>query len=153
MALAFTKAVNPVQSIVGMEKVKFIFGLVVLALAIMTGWQIASCELANIEFHEELRDIAAQGGAKIGLLSFRTDEELRDAVIHEAKRHDIQLESYTGDSGTHRHPASADHIPCGRLQIACEATWIFVHPPLPSVECEVNHGLTSRLTPFQSIYR
>ena len=93
MGLAFTKAVNPVQSIVGMEKVKFIFGLVVLALAIMTGWQIASCELANIEFHEELRDIAAQGGAKIGLLSFRTDEELRDAVIHEAKRHDIQLES------------------------------------------------------------
>ena len=93
MGLAFTKAVNPLQSIVGMKKVTFIFGLVVLALAIMTAWQIASCELANIEFHEELRDIAAQGGAKIGLLSFRTDEELRDVVIHEAKGHDIQLES------------------------------------------------------------
>jgi hypothetical protein len=73
-------------------KVKLILGLSVLALAVLTGWQIASCELVNLEFHEELRDLAAQGGAHIGLGSFRTDEELRDAVIREAKRHDIQLE-------------------------------------------------------------
>ena len=76
-----------------MGKVKLILGLAVLALAIIAGWQVASFELANLELHEDLRDLAAQGGAKIGLLSFRTDEELRDAVIHEAKRHDIQLES------------------------------------------------------------
>jgi hypothetical protein len=75
-----------------MGKVKLILGLTVLALAIIAGWQIASCELANFEFHEELRDLAAQGGARIGLSSFRTDEELRDAVIREAKRNDIQLE-------------------------------------------------------------
>jgi hypothetical protein len=75
-----------------MGKVKLILGLAVLALAIITGWQIASCELANLAFREDIRDIASQGGARIGLLSFNTDEELRDAVIREAKQHEIQLE-------------------------------------------------------------
>ncbi len=36
-----------------MGKVKLILGLAVLALAIIAGWQIASCELANLELHEE----------------------------------------------------------------------------------------------------
>lgn len=76
-----------------MRKVKLILGLAVLALAVIAGWQIASCELSNLEFHEELRDFAAQGGARIGLGSFRTDDELREAVIREAKKHDIKLES------------------------------------------------------------
>jgi len=75
-----------------MGRVKLILGLAVLALGIIAGWQIASCELANLEFHGELVDLAAQGGARIGLLSFNTDEELRDAVISKAKTHKIQLE-------------------------------------------------------------
>ena len=74
-----------------MGRAKLILGLAVLVLAILAGWQIASCELANLEFREELRDIAAQGGARIGLLSFNTDEELRNAVMREAKKHEIQL--------------------------------------------------------------
>ena len=75
-----------------MGKVKLLLGLAVLALAIIAGWQIASCELANLELHEDLRDLAAQAGARIGLLSFSTDEDLRDVVIRAAKRHEIQLE-------------------------------------------------------------
>jgi hypothetical protein len=75
-----------------MGKVKFSLGLVVLALAIISGWQITSYGLANLELHEDLRDLAAQAGARIGLVSFSTDEELRDAVIRDAKRHEIQLE-------------------------------------------------------------
>jgi hypothetical protein len=74
-----------------MQNAKLILGLVVLVLAIIAGWQMASCELANLQFREELRDIAAQGGARIGLLSFNTDAELREAVIREAKKHEIQL--------------------------------------------------------------
>lgn len=74
-----------------MRNAKLILGLAVLAFAIIAGWQIASCELTNLEFREELRDIAAQGGARIGLLSFNTDEELRNAVIRGAKKHEIQL--------------------------------------------------------------
>lgn len=76
-----------------MGKVKLILGLGVLALAIIAGWQIASCVLANLELQVDLRDLAAQAGARIGLVSFSTDEELRDAVIHKAKSHEIQLES------------------------------------------------------------
>lgn len=75
-----------------MGKVKLILGLVVLAVAIIAGWQIASCELANLELREDLRDLAAQTGAFIGLNSFSTDEDFRNAVIREAKKYGIQLE-------------------------------------------------------------
>lgn len=75
-----------------MRKVKLILGLAVLVLAIIAGWQIASCELASLELHEDLRDLAAQTGAHIGLNSFNTDEDFRNAVIRAAKRHEIQLE-------------------------------------------------------------
>jgi hypothetical protein len=75
-----------------MGKVKVILGLAVLVLAVVAGWQIASHELANLELTEEMRDMAVQTGAHIGLLSFKTDEEFRDAVIRAAKTHEIQLE-------------------------------------------------------------
>jgi hypothetical protein len=77
-----------------MGKVKLILGLAVLAVAIIAGWQIASCELADYEFREEMRDLSTQTGAHIGLLSFKTDEEFRDSVIRAAMRHEIQLEPY-----------------------------------------------------------
>ena len=50
-----------------MGKVKLILGLAVLALAGVAGWRIASCELANIELREDMRDLAAQVGSRIGL--------------------------------------------------------------------------------------
>jgi len=75
-----------------MGKVKLVFGLAVLGLVIIAGWQIASCELANAELTETLRDLSSQTGAHIGLGSFKTDEEFRDAVIREAKTHEIQLQ-------------------------------------------------------------
>lgn len=75
-----------------MGRMKLIVGLAVLALVIITGWQIASCELANAELTEALRDLSSQTSAHIGLGSFKTDEEFRDAVIREAKTHGIQLE-------------------------------------------------------------
>jgi len=92
MGSTFTNTINPVQSIVEMGKVKFILALAILALAIIAGWQIASCELDNLGFHEDLRDLAAQGGARIGLLSFSSDEELRDDVVRKAKKRGIQVE-------------------------------------------------------------
>jgi hypothetical protein len=74
-----------------MGKLKLVFGLAILVLAVIAGWQIASCELANYELAEEMRDMAVQTGAHIGLGSFKTDEEFRDAVIRSAERHEIQL--------------------------------------------------------------
>jgi hypothetical protein len=75
-----------------MEKGKLILGLAVLALAVIAGWQIASCELANLGLREDLRDIASQAGAYIGLVSFNSDEDFRTAVVRAAHSHDIQLE-------------------------------------------------------------
>lgn len=75
-----------------MRKVKLLLGLAVLALAVIAGWRIASCELASLQLHDDLRDLAAQTGAYIGLNSFNTDEDFRNAVIRAAKRYEIQLE-------------------------------------------------------------
>jgi hypothetical protein len=75
-----------------MGKVKLILGAAVLALAAFSGWQIGACELANFELHDDLRDLAAQGGAQIGLAAPNSEDELRSAVIREAKGHGIHLE-------------------------------------------------------------
>lgn len=85
-------------------KLKLIFGLAVLALAIFSGWQIGACELANFELHDDLRDLAAQGGAQIGLSAPNSEDELRSAVIREAKGHGIHLEP---DQVTVRRAATA----------------------------------------------
>jgi len=37
--------------------VKLILGLAVLAVAIIAGWQIASCELADYQLREERREL------------------------------------------------------------------------------------------------
>ncbi len=91
-----------------MTKAKIILGLAVLGLALIAGWQIASPELANLQFQSDLRDIAAEIAARIGLSSPTTDEELRNLVIHKAERYEIQLQPDqitvqhmgTGDSST-----------------------------------------------------
>jgi hypothetical protein len=75
-----------------MAKLKIVLSLALLALAIAVGWQVASYELANVELREELRDIASEGAAHIGLAAPSTDEDLRRAVIHAAKGHGIELE-------------------------------------------------------------
>jgi hypothetical protein len=76
-----------------MGKGKIILGLAALALAVIGGWQIVSCELANLALREDLRDIASQAGAYIGLVSFNSDEDFRNAVIRAAKGHEIELEA------------------------------------------------------------
>ncbi len=74
-----------------MGKIKLIVGVAVFALVMSTAWQLASCELANYELRDDLRDIASMSGARIGLLAQCSDDELRDAVIQRAAGHDIQL--------------------------------------------------------------
>lgn len=75
-----------------MGKAKLILGLAILSLAVAAGWQIASCEIANLELQIDMRDIAAQVASRIGLEAPNSDEDLRNAVIHKAEEHDIQLE-------------------------------------------------------------
>ena len=75
-----------------MRKAKLIPGLAALALAVAVSWPIASCELANLELREDMRDLAAQVGSRIGLTPQSTDEDFRSAVIRKAQEHEIQLE-------------------------------------------------------------
>lgn len=75
-----------------MRRAQIILVVVFLGLAVIVGWQVASCELANVELRSDLRDLAAQVGDKIGLDAPSTDDDLRSAVIRKANRLQIQLE-------------------------------------------------------------
>lgn len=68
-----------------MRKIALVLGLAALALAAIAGWQISSFYLANIELRGDMKDLAAQGGAQIGLTSPSSDEELVNAVVGKAK--------------------------------------------------------------------
>jgi hypothetical protein len=88
-----------------MRKAKIILGLAVLGFALIAGWQITSCELANLEFQSDLRDVAAEIAARIGLSAPTSDEELRNLVIHKAERYEIQLQT---DQITVQHMGTGD---------------------------------------------
>jgi hypothetical protein len=76
-----------------MRKATLIIGLAVLAVIIALGWQIGSRELANIEFQDDLHDLAAQNAARIGLEAPHNDDELRNIIIQiAAQRYDIYLD-------------------------------------------------------------
>jgi hypothetical protein len=74
-----------------MKKLAWIAGLVVLALVVSVGWQIAASEIADRQLREDLRDMASQAGARIGLLELSSIDDFRDAVIRSAKQHGILL--------------------------------------------------------------
>lgn len=74
-----------------MGKIKIIVGFILFALIMSTGWQLASCEFANYELRDDLKDVAAAGGSRIGLLAESSDADLRETVIRRAAQHGIHL--------------------------------------------------------------
>jgi hypothetical protein len=74
-----------------MRKAAVILGLAVLLLAAFAAWQITACYVANSELQSDMKDLAVQNHARIGLAEFSTEEELRNAVVARAKEHGIQL--------------------------------------------------------------
>jgi hypothetical protein len=74
-----------------MGKAKLILGLLLLSLAVAAAWQLASSEIAYLELQSDMRDIAAQVASRIGLEAPNSDEELRNAVVHKASEHDVEL--------------------------------------------------------------
>ncbi|HXJ88796.1 MAG TPA: hypothetical protein VMS18_18395 [Candidatus Binatia bacterium] len=75
-----------------MKRIKIIVGLLLCALLVSTGWQVAACEYANYELKDDLKDVASLGAARIGLGAQQSDEQLRAAVMRKAAAHDIMLE-------------------------------------------------------------
>ena len=74
-----------------MEKIKIVAGLCVFAFVMSTGWQIASCEFNNYLLKDDLKDVAAMGGTRIGMADPQSDNQLRAAVIHRAAQHHMHL--------------------------------------------------------------
>lgn len=90
-----------------MAKIKVIVGFCLFALVMSSGWQIASCEFSNYLLKDDLKDVAAMGGAQIGMVAPESDADLRDAVIHKALLHNIHLvpgQILVRRSGTQDHP-------------------------------------------------
>ena len=75
-------------------KAKFALLFVVIATAIFIGWQIGSCELANYELQDDMKDISSQLGAKIGLVQANTDSDIQQEIVRKADRYGIQLVPY-----------------------------------------------------------
>jgi hypothetical protein len=88
-----------------MRNFKIVFGVVVLVLAVMMGWQVASWELADIQFQDELQDMGSMAGAHIGVVVPLSDEEVVRAVIHKAGEHGIELDP---DQVTVQHIGSGE---------------------------------------------
>ncbi|MGI9101982.1 MAG: hypothetical protein ACR2IF_06015 [Terriglobales bacterium] len=75
-----------------MRPIKVIIGIAVLAIGISTGWRVGSGEVANIELQSDMRDLASQSRNYIRYTPPRSDDDFRDAVIHMAKEHGIELD-------------------------------------------------------------
>lgn len=74
-----------------LAKLKIGLGAAVLFLVGNAGWQVASCEIANAELQDDMKDIASQMGVRTGYTDVRTDEQLRDTVLGKAENYNIAL--------------------------------------------------------------
>ena len=74
-----------------MPSYKVMFVIAILVLALTCAWQVGACELANIEFKDDLQDIASQPGTRIGVSQVVTDDDIRNAVLRKAREYDIDL--------------------------------------------------------------
>jgi len=115
-----------------MKKIALIAAIAVFAAAVSAGWQIASCELANRQLEETLRDIASRNAEHIGLSAPTTDDDLRNSVIHAAKELDIALDP---DQVTVQHSGEGKS---SAVHLAADYT---AHVRL------FGHSLTLRFTP------
>ena len=75
-----------------MRRIAIILGIAVLVLAVVADWQVGASELANMNFQDDLHDLASQVGIHIGFAAPTSDEDTRLAVIRKAKERGIDLQ-------------------------------------------------------------
>jgi len=46
---------------------------------------------ADCPLRDDMKDMASQGGGRIELISFSSDEDLRNDILLKARKYDIQL--------------------------------------------------------------
>ena len=72
-------------------KIKALLSLAVLALIVAAAWQIGGAEIANLNFREDIRDVAAQAGTHIGYQNPMSEDQVTQLVIQKAGDHGITL--------------------------------------------------------------
>lgn len=74
-----------------MQQIKVLLTLVALVLIVVTAWQVGAAEIANLNFQEEIRDLAAQAGTHVGVVIPRSEDQVTQVVIQKAGEHGIEL--------------------------------------------------------------
>lgn len=118
-------------------KGKIVAGLVVLAAAVYSGWQVGACEAANIELKDDVQDLSAQVGTKIGLSPVRSDAELRAMVVRRAEDYDIELKPEQVSVQRTRFGRPGSHPSCGGLPRTRTSAEVFVHPAFHADERQI----------------
>jgi hypothetical protein len=120
-----------------MRKGILVAGLTIIAAVAIVDRQFAACEVANIELRDDLQDLAAQVGTKIGLDPERTDAQLRAMVVRRAEDYDIGLKP---EQVTVQRTGS-DAREVMRLAVdtrrSCETDGIFVHAAFLAFEQQI----------------
>jgi hypothetical protein len=75
-----------------MRRLKIVVSIAIIVLLGMAAWQIGSWELANVTLQEDMRDMAALAGTRIGFKAPDSDEEVTQILIRKAKDHGIDLQ-------------------------------------------------------------
>lgn len=89
-----------------MPTFKAILTLAILILIGVTAWQVGAAEVANLNFQEDIRDLAAQAGTHVGVVIPRSDEQVMQVVIQKAGEHGIEL---TPEQVTVRRASTGEH--------------------------------------------
>ena len=72
-------------------KIKALLALAVLALIVAAGWQVGGAEIANLNFREDIRDVAAHGGTHTGYQNSMSEDQVTQILIQKAGDHGITL--------------------------------------------------------------
>jgi hypothetical protein len=81
-----------------MRNLKILFGLALLALALIVGWQIGAAVLANVELHDDMQDLASQLSLHVGLDASISDDQFRAAAVNKATRYGDKAGTGSGHS-------------------------------------------------------
>ena len=75
-----------------MARIKFVPVLAAVLLAVSTIAQIGLAEWQNLQFQDDLHDLAASVGENTGVIAPRSDDELRKVIVQKADKRGIQLD-------------------------------------------------------------
>lgn len=74
-----------------MQKLKFLVVVCFIGFLGFIGWQVGACVIANMQLRDDMQDIAAQVGGRIGLNQPGSDDDFRKDILRHAQQHGIDI--------------------------------------------------------------